>query len=107
MATYKELLAKAEQLTREAEEMRLKEMGDVIANIKSQMADYGITIEDLQPKTRGRATGKSLGKVADKYAKDGHTWTGRGKPPHWVKEHMAAGGSMNDLLINKNTNSQP
>jgi DNA-binding protein H-NS/nucleoside phosphorylase len=37
-----------------------------------------------------------------KYAKPGDpsmTWSGKGRQPHWVKEHLASGGSINDLAI--------
>lgn len=29
------------------------------------------------------------------------TWTGHGRQPQWVKDHLAAGGSLQDLLIQK------
>lgn len=62
MATYKELLAQAEELSRQAEEMRLKEVQGVISDIKAKMEDYGITIEDLQSKSRGSSAGKPRGR---------------------------------------------
>lgn len=47
---------------------------------------------------------KSLGgKVLPKYRNPMDAdlaWTGRGKKPIWVNNHLAAGGTMEELLIN-------
>lgn len=34
------------------------------------------------------------------------TWTGKGKPPLWVKAHLAAGGSKEDLRIRRNASDE-
>lgn len=105
MLKYKELLAQAAELTRQAEEARKTEMASVIADIKAKMAEYEITIDDLTPRAgtaKKAASGQPRAKVADKYrGNEGQTWTGRGMKPKWVAAHLEAGGKLEDLLINK------
>ncbi|TXC62157.1 H-NS histone family protein [Piscinibacter aquaticus] len=40
-------------------------------------------------------------KVKPKYRdpQSGHTWTGRGLQPRWIKEALASGGTLERLLI--------
>ena len=47
MATYLELKQKAEKLMAEAEQMRQKEIDDVIAEIREKMKAYGLTAQDI------------------------------------------------------------
>lgn len=72
---------------REAEAMRKDELVEVISQIKSEIAEYGLTAKDLgfliPPTIKGR-------KVPAKY-KDpvsGKTWSGRGRTPLWVKGNI-------------------
>lgn len=49
-----------------------------------------------------RKASKPRGKVPPKYrnpSDETHTWTGRGRQPIWVKEHVANGGSLDGLKI--------
>lgn len=85
MATYHELKAQAEALARQAEEARLAELESVITAIREQIAEYGITPDQLFGR-RHAATSKARGPVAPKYRdpKTGTTWSGRGKAPRWI-----------------------
>lgn len=59
-------------------------------------AEYGFSLKDLAGHEKAKA------KVAPKYAHPedkAMTWTGRGRQPRWVKEHLDAGGSLDDVLI--------
>ena len=47
MATYSELMAQAQALMAQAEQVRKQELANVIADIKAKMKEYGITLEDL------------------------------------------------------------
>ena len=52
-------------------------------------------------KVPSRKTGKR-GKVAPKYknpANELETWTGRGRQPLWVKDHILSGGSLDQVTI--------
>ncbi len=123
MATYVELKEQADDLMRQAEAARKSEIGAAIADIKAKMAAYGITLDDLGGKAkaaRGRKpkSGKAAAKaakpakatakpakarkpVAVKYrnAATNETWTGRGKPPTWLKAQEAAGRKREEFLV--------
>jgi DNA-binding protein H-NS len=97
MSSYKELLAQKESLEKQIQEAKAREFAEVVNDIKTKMADYGITLADL-----GFGRGK-LAKavrpragVAPKYRdpSSGNTWSGRGKPPKWI-----AGQSRDQFLI--------
>lgn len=47
MATYLELKAQAEALAQQAEEARLSELDSIISTMREQIAEYGITVEQL------------------------------------------------------------
>ncbi len=123
MATYSDMIAQIEDLKKQAERQRKEEYSSVIKTIKKQIADYGITAEELgldaAGSKRGRKPGKASAKpgrkparkaaakranagikVAPKYRDDaGNTWTGRGKQPKWVVAALAMGRSLDSLLI--------
>jgi DNA-binding protein H-NS len=86
MATYKELLAQKAELDAQLMQLREVERGDVIADIRQKMIDYEISIEDITGGKAKRGPSKN-GPVAAKYRdpQSGVTWSGRGKPPAWIK----------------------
>ncbi len=98
MASYKELKAKADDLMRQAEAARKAETAAVIVDIKAKMAEYGITLADL-----GGAAKKpgSRDSVAAKYRHPatGETWSGRGRPPHWLADEVAKGKKREEFLV--------
>jgi DNA-binding protein H-NS len=112
MTTYRELKAKAGELLKQADKLRNKEVKAVIAEIRARMAEYDITVDDLKApakratKARAKAaTGKprkaKAASVKPKYRNPdtGATWTGRGKPPGWIKEAEAQGKGRDGFLI--------
>ncbi|MGA3949195.1 H-NS family nucleoid-associated regulatory protein [Ralstonia nicotianae] len=84
MATYKELLAQKQKLEEQLETARLKELEQVIAQVRQTVADYGLTAEDIGLSSKTKAKGRRT--VAPKYQdqKTGATWTGRGRAPGWI-----------------------
>ncbi len=89
MATYKDLLAQRESLEKKIADARKVEMDSALQKIHQLIADYDLTETDVFPsrRTRGPAT-KQTNKVAPKYRNKatGETWTGRGKPPAWIRD---------------------
>lgn len=85
MTTYLELKAQAVVLAQQIEEARFVEVQDIIAAIKQQIDEYGITPEQLFGRQNSGAIG-TRAPVAPKYRdpKSGATWSGRGKPPKWI-----------------------
>ncbi|HAF2413293.1 TPA: H-NS histone family protein [Salmonella enterica] len=86
MPTYQELKAQAEAMAAKAEEVRLSELGAIVQEIRAKVAEYGITENDIFGRRRGR-TGTQVKSAEIKYRdpKTGATWTGRGRPPAWLK----------------------
>lgn len=120
MSSYAQMIAQIEELKKQAEKTRKEEFSSVVKTIKKQIADYGITAEDLgltsngpsklgrkgktaagKPGRKPRAKRANAGtKVAPKYRDDaGNTWTGRGKQPKWVVAALASGRSLDMMLI--------
>ncbi|MDM8356158.1 H-NS histone family protein [Pandoraea communis] len=102
MATYLELKAKAEKLLQEAEQLRLKEVADVIADMKEKIAQYGITGADLGlvGATKKTSVKKSAGAVAPKYrGPNGEEWSGRGRQPQWLTAALEQGKTKEDFAI--------
>ncbi|MGT0250431.1 H-NS family nucleoid-associated regulatory protein [Burkholderia sp. GbtcB21] len=85
MATYRELKAQADALAQQAEEARLTELDSIITTIREQIAEYGITAEQLFGRRRAIASSPRA-PIAPKYRdpKTGATWSGRGKAPQWI-----------------------
>lgn len=90
MATYKELMAQKQALEARLEEVRTNEVSGVIEQIQALMAEYGLTVDDITKRRRGRPAGSSAGKpkseLPPKYRdpKTGKTWSGRGRAPAWL-----------------------
>ncbi|WP_081651563.1 H-NS histone family protein [Cupriavidus sp. WS] len=92
MATYKQLLAQKEALEAQLAEVRSTEVAGAIEKIRSLMAEFGLTAEDIEGKRRrGRPAGSGAAKAAKeplppKYRdpKTGKTWSGRGRTPAWL-----------------------
>ncbi|KVL25476.1 H-NS histone [Burkholderia territorii] len=85
MATYLELKAQAEALAQQAEEARQAELDSIITTMREQIAEYGITAEQLFGRRRAVAA-RAPAPVAPKYRnpKTGETWSGRGRAPQWI-----------------------
>ena len=91
MTTYKELLKQREALDQQISEARRRELSDAVSRVRSLVAEFGLTAQDVFPAGRGagKATRSSTAgtKVAPKYRNPatGETWTGRGKAPKWIQ----------------------
>lgn len=85
MATFKELQEQIAKLKQDAEDVRLKEIGGAITQIKNLMSEYGITIQDIEGS--GRRKGGKPASLSNVQFKDdsGNTWSGRGRMPAWLK----------------------
>lgn len=106
MPTYQDILKQIDQLTKEAEKLRQTELSSAIADIKSKMAQHGISVSDIAGADSGRKTRKQKAqtgarkKVAPKYrGGNGELWTGRGRRPAWVQAELAKGRALEDLAI--------
>jgi DNA-binding protein H-NS len=106
VASLQELLAQKEALDREIERTRNQERTAAIEQVRSLIAQYGLTAVDLQLKgaapraraTKPAATGR---KVAAKYRHpgSGDTWSGRGLQPKWLQAELATGKKLSDFAV--------
>jgi DNA-binding protein H-NS len=126
--TLAQIQKQIENLQRQAEQIRSREVGEVVARIREAIAHYGLTTEEVfgsaapGKKTRGRrkgsgsstagATGSASGaarkstRAGRKSAakpmyrdENGNTWSGRGRPPRWITSAIAEGKSKESFLI--------
>ena len=81
MSSYKELLKQRQDLEQQINEARTRELADAVAKVRTLIAEYELTADDVFPPGTGA-------KVAPKYRDPatGQTWTGRGKPPKWIAD---------------------
>lgn len=104
MSTLQELLAQKEALDKQIEDTRRNERNQALAQIKSLMDQFGLTISDLSTRAaspKKAAAGGSGGKVAAKYRNKatGESWSGRGLQPRWLKAALASGASLSDFSV--------
>lgn len=100
MSTYAELKAQAEQLMRQAEELRKNERSGIIAEVKAKIAEYGISARELGLGSQKKASAGTGSSVAAKYrSPTGETWSGRGRQPTWLAQAIEAGKKKEEFLI--------
>lgn len=93
MTTYKEIQEQIKDLTRQAEEVRKREVAEGVAEIKKIMSEKGITLTDLGCRqSRRAAAGEKPVRYRD--PQTGATWTGNGRKPEWIKKALAEGKSL-------------
>jgi DNA-binding protein H-NS len=113
--TYLQLQRQIAKLQNQAEKLKAQEVSGVVERIKVAIEHYGLTAEQLgfgkskemsrtATKTNSKATPKDL--KAAKYADgQGNVWSGRGPRPHWLRDALAAGKSLESFA--SNSQSQP
>jgi DNA-binding protein H-NS len=123
--TYQQIQKQIAALQAEAERMRKREAGDVVAKIRAAIQAYGLTAADLglgpriamgpkpaaapaavgaaKPIKRRRRRGAAKKEAAPKVVKfrndSGGTWGGRGKRPQWLRDALAGGKQLSDFLV--------
>lgn len=99
MATLSELLAQKAALEKQIAEAQREERSQAIAQIRSLMAQYGLTLADIAGKAAAPAAAGP--KVAPKYRDPatGATWSGRGLQPKWLKAALDAGHPLSEFAL--------
>ena len=85
--SYKELLAQREALEQQIAAARKAEVAGAVQKIKDLVEAFGLTQDDVFPAAKQKQK-RETGSVAPKYRDPatGQTWSGRGKPPNWIKD---------------------
>lgn len=111
MPTLNQLQKQIAKLESQANLIKKKEAGAVIARIKEAITVYGLTAVDLGLSARGpKAVAPKVGrKTAAKRGRkakagkikfkdgDGNVWTGHGRRPQWFLDAIAAGKTPEQL----------
>ena len=118
--TFDELSAQIAALQAQAADVRRKEVAEVIAKIKTAVAHYGLSAEDLGlaakvpkkskltavaspakgPKKGPKVVAAKKSAKPVKYQDDaGNAWVGHGKRPKWFVDAIAGGKTAEDLLV--------
>ncbi|MCU1533469.1 MAG: nucleoid protein [Arthrobacter sp.] len=102
-------------LEKQAAQLQKQNRSAVLAQLREQMAAYGITAEELSrpaPKARPKAPpvkaaspakGKkpAVSSPAKYRGPEGQQWTGKGTAPKWLNDLVAGGKTREDFLIRK------
>lgn len=105
--TYKQIQKQIEALQRQAAMLRNQEVDGVVRRIKVAIAHYGLTAEQLGfgsvkgkvlvPRTGTASKAKKLSKSAKYSDGQGNEWLGRGPRPHWLRDALAAGKTLEEF----------
>lgn len=96
MTQLQDIQAQIDALTAQKKEIIAQEKETVIEAIKKEIADFGITAQELGFKG-SKATKTSS--VAVKYRRGTDTWTGRGLKPKWLVGYLETGGKLEDIEV--------
>ena len=96
-----DLLAQRAALEKQIADAQREQRSAAIAQIKSLMSEYGLTLADIGSRAAAAPARKAGGKVAAKYrnAETGETWSGRGLQPNWLKAAIASGRPLTDFAV--------
>lgn len=95
-----ELQQQIDALQQQRDELLIKEKEEAIDSINELIKLYDIRPRDLEFEGVSRPTGPLVkSKVPVKYKIGKQSWSGRGRKPKWVEDHLANGGSLDDLLV--------
>jgi DNA-binding protein H-NS len=107
--TDDELAQLAVEVPREIERRKAELEAEFFATLREQASALNIPASRLKAMLFGKAATKPHARTKDddgrknvrpKYRhQTGATWSGRGKQPAWVAEHLAAGGTLEQLRI--------
>jgi DNA-binding protein H-NS len=96
-----DLLAQRAALEKQIADAQREQRSAAIAQIRSLMSEYGLTLADIGNRAAAAPARKAGGKVAVKYrnAETGETWSGRGLQPNWLKAALASGRPLTDFAV--------
>jgi DNA-binding protein H-NS len=101
MSNLSDLLAQKAALEQQILEAQREQRAQAIAQIRTLMAEYGLTLADLGTRAAAAPRRAAGAKVAAKYRHPatGDTWSGRGLQPNWLKTALAGGARLEDFRV--------
>lgn len=97
MNNYRDLEEHANELLRQAKELRDADRGNALDDVKAFIAEWGFTADELGFKLKGEKKAKLPAKYKNPLTNE--TWCGRGAMPNWMSEYIKSGASKSDYLI--------
>ena len=110
--SYSQVQKQIAKLQREADALKKKEVGGVVARIKEAIQHYELTAQDLFGGRASKGTSASKQKVSSskngmkgkkvpvKYRdENGNTWSARGSQPRWLVTALASGRKIEEFLV--------
>ena len=82
-------------------EVKAKEEREKFQKLEEMAKQLGISKAELAARY-GKATRRARGAAPPKYKNpinEAQVWSGRGRKPQWVKDHLDAGKRLEDLAI--------
>lgn len=104
--TLAQITKQIEKLQKEADALRQSELKGVVDRIKVAISHYGLTPDQLgfgktavnSAKVAKSGAPSSKKAVAPRFANgEGQVWSGRGPRPHWLREALANGRSLEEF----------
>jgi DNA-binding protein H-NS len=104
--TLAQITKQIEKLQKEADALRQSELKGVVDRIKVAISHYGLTPDQLgfgktavnSAKLAKAGASNSKKAVAPRFANgEGQVWSGRGPRPHWLREALANGRSLEEF----------
>lgn len=116
--TYTQIQRQIQALQKQAEKLKASEIHGVVERIKVAIEHYGLTAEQLgygggkatsaKPKKEISKKAGSASETANSAAYgdgNGNVWGGRGPRPHWLRDAIAAGRTLEEFATKATTAS--
>nr|WP_180319349.1 H-NS histone family protein [Delftia acidovorans] len=83
MTDYQNLLARKAELEAQIAQAQAEAKAKAVTEARALIAEHGLTAADVFPAAKAKG---SVGAPKYRDPATGATWTGRGKPPNWIKD---------------------
>lgn len=94
-----DLQKQIDALQKERETLLAREKSTAIEDINAQIKTFGIRPRELNFGDASKQTVGGKPKIAMKYQSGTNSWSGRGRKPRWVEDHLKKGGKLDEILI--------
>jgi len=94
-----ELQQQIDALQKQRDDLLAKERTTAINNVNALIQEFGLSAKDLSFGVLFKATPSGKPKVAMKYKAGPNAWSGRGRKPKWVDDHLKSGGTLDDIAV--------
>ncbi|ALG89246.1 MULTISPECIES: H-NS histone family protein [Actibacterium] len=96
-----DLLALRSRIDKALDRLAVEEKKKALEAVKQAAKTHGFTLDELMPLVDGAKPAKKT-KLPAKYRNPenpSQTWSGKGRPPGWMKEALENGTPLSDLAI--------